>query len=89
MRKMMLIRIVGKYVWSVWKLWRGDWVLIKKPPPQNYFILIIFIYNFLFKIYGCYQVYIFFVLGSWGVGGGGGGGGGRPPPPPPRHSSFI
>ena len=23
MRKMMPIRIVGKYVWSVWKLWRG------------------------------------------------------------------
>ena len=25
MRKMMPIRIVGKYVWSVWKLWRGVW----------------------------------------------------------------
>ena len=22
---MMPIRIVGKYVWSVWKLWRGVW----------------------------------------------------------------
>ena len=39
MRKMMPIRIVGKYVWSVWKLWRGGGFYLKKNPPQELFLL--------------------------------------------------
>ena len=46
MRKMMPIRIVGKYVWSVWKLWRGVWNYYTHPAPIIFFWLsIFFIYS--------------------------------------------